>query len=94
MADEDSEDDLMEAVVEKLVQISVLCTQYDPDKRPRMSDVVRMLEVGDVLRERSEERSKKEVRKEEVPPEIYLNSEWIEDDDSYSLTSEQLSGPR
>ncbi|KAL1544853.1 protein kinase superfamily [Salvia divinorum] len=44
MADKEGGDDDIEAVVKQLVKIAVLCTRYDPDKRPRMSYVVRMLE--------------------------------------------------
>ncbi|XP_047979261.1 LRR receptor kinase BAK1-like isoform X2 [Salvia hispanica] len=43
MADDEGGDDEMEAVVKLLMKIAVLCTRYNPDRRPRMSDVVMML---------------------------------------------------
>ncbi|EEC80384.1 hypothetical protein OsI_22508 [Oryza sativa Indica Group] len=42
--------------VEEMVQVALLCTQYLPAHRPRMSDVVRMLE-GDGLADRWEKAS-------------------------------------
>ncbi|KAL1535381.1 protein kinase superfamily [Salvia divinorum] len=91
MVDKDGGDDSMEAVVKQLVNIAVLCTQYNPDKRPRMLDAVRMLEAGGGSAEWSEE----EVRKEEDPLNNYPNSEWIGGNDiSSSGLNELLSGPR
>ncbi|KAG6433339.1 hypothetical protein SASPL_104949 [Salvia splendens] len=43
MADIEGGDDEMEAVTKQLVKIAALCTRYDPNRRPRMSDVVMML---------------------------------------------------
>ena len=43
MADDEGGDYEMEAVVKQLVKIVVLCTRYDPDRRPTMSYVVMML---------------------------------------------------
>lgn len=91
MVDKDGGDDSIEEVVKQLVNIAVLCTQYDPNKRPRMWDVVRMLEAGGGSAEWSEE----EVRKEEYPLNNYPNSEWIGGNDIYSSgLDEVLSGPR
>ncbi|KAG6436648.1 hypothetical protein SASPL_101550 [Salvia splendens] len=44
MADNEGGDDFMEAVAKQLVKIAVLCTRHDPDRRPRMSNIVMMLE--------------------------------------------------
>lgn len=38
--------------VEKLIQLSLLCTWGNPNKRPKMSDVVQMLQGRDGLAER------------------------------------------
>uniref|UniRef100_A0A0D9WP73 non-specific serine/threonine protein kinase n=1 Tax=Leersia perrieri TaxID=77586 RepID=A0A0D9WP73_9ORYZ len=40
--------------LEEMVQVALLCTQYLPSHRPRMSDVVRMLQAGDGLADRWE----------------------------------------
>ena len=42
-----------EVEVEKMVQVALLCTQFAPSQRPRMADVLRMLE-GDDLADRWE----------------------------------------
>ena len=92
MVDKDGGDGSVEAVVKQLVNIAVLCTQFDPDKCPRMSNVVRMLEAGGGSAQLSEE----EVRKEEYPLNNYPNSEWIGGNNIYcfGLDEEVLSGPR
>lgn len=64
IVDANCESDYMELVVKLLVQIALLCTQYDPEKRPKMSEVVRMLLDGDGLIERWEELLKDMVEKE------------------------------
>lgn len=55
MVDEESGGDFMEAMVKHLVQIALLCTRNSPHERPRMSEVVWMLVVGEGSAERSEE---------------------------------------
>ncbi|XP_057771324.1 BRASSINOSTEROID INSENSITIVE 1-associated receptor kinase 1-like [Salvia miltiorrhiza] len=75
--------DFMDAVVVKqLVKIAVLCTQYDPDRRPRMSHVVSMLKCGCGVAERSDQRFKEVVGEEEY------------DGSCSPLISEELSDPR
>ncbi|CAK9141071.1 unnamed protein product [Ilex paraguariensis] len=51
--------------VEQLMQVALLCTQTSPMERPKMSDVVRMLE-GDGLAERWKAWQKKEMFRQEV----------------------------
>ncbi|KAL8483190.1 hypothetical protein ACS0TY_026025 [Phlomoides rotata] len=43
--------DYMEVLVRLLVQISLLCTRYNSESRPKMSEVVRMMEHEDGLAE-------------------------------------------
>ncbi|KAB2035792.1 hypothetical protein ES319_D04G177100v1 [Gossypium barbadense] len=50
--------------VEQLIQVALLCTQGTPMERPKMSEVVRMLE-GDGLAERWEEWQKEEMFRQE-----------------------------
>ncbi|KAJ0975175.1 hypothetical protein J5N97_017140 [Dioscorea zingiberensis] len=48
LVDPDLQNNYIEAEVESLIQVALLCTQYYPKERPKMSQVVRMLE-GDGL---------------------------------------------
>ncbi|CAL5438724.1 unnamed protein product [Camellia sinensis] len=54
LVDEDMQGNYINEEVEQLIQVALLCTQGAPLERPKMSDVVRMLE-GDGLAERWEE---------------------------------------
>ncbi|MQL99994.1 hypothetical protein Taro_032711, partial [Colocasia esculenta] len=81
----------VEAEVEQLIQVALLCTQGSPMDRPKMSEVVRMLE-GDGLAERWEEWQRVEVRNHEVELAPH-NSEWILDSTD-NLRPVELSGPR
>ncbi|KAH6815008.1 BRI1-associated receptor kinase [Perilla frutescens var. frutescens] len=89
--------------VEKLLQITLICTQDDPDRRPTMSEVVRMLEDG--LAQRWEHFSSLKVQlplseliissSSDVSDEDFLQlplSEWIICHSDVS--DEELSGPR
>ncbi|CAN6484753.1 unnamed protein product [Victoria cruziana] len=93
LVDPDLQSNYIEAEVEQLIQVALLCTQGSPMDRPKMSEVVRMLE-GDGLAERWEEWQKVEVgRSQEVellPP---RNSEWLIDSTD-NLHAVELSGPR
>ncbi|CAA6665117.1 unnamed protein product [Spirodela intermedia] len=71
----------MLAEVEQLIQVALLCTQSSPMERPKMSEVVRMLE-GDGL-----------VVRQEVDLAPNRNSEWIVDSTD-NLHAVELSGPR
>ncbi|RLN01184.1 protein NSP-INTERACTING KINASE 3-like [Panicum miliaceum] len=81
--------------LEEMVQIALLCTMYKPEHRPRMSEVVRMLEEGDGVAEKWE--AMKDV--EELDPDSpgYLFPVLDYDVDRSSLIELQaieLSGPR
>lgn len=79
--------------VEQLIQVALLCTQSSPMDRPKMSEVVRMLE-GDGLAERWEEWQKVEVvRSQEVELVPHRSSDWIVDSVD-NLHAVELSGPR
>jgi hypothetical protein len=51
LVDEDLDHNYIDVEVESLIQVALLCTQSNPMERPKMSEVVRMLE-GDGLAER------------------------------------------
>lgn len=77
--------------VESLIQVALLCTQGSPVERPKMSEVVRMLE-GDGLVERWEQWQKVEVMRQEAELAPRLN-DWIVDS-TYNIRAIELSGPR
>ncbi|KAJ6379380.1 hypothetical protein OIU76_016082 [Salix suchowensis] len=85
LVDPDLQNKYVEAEVEQLIQGS-------PLERPKMSDVVRMLE-GDGLAERWDEWQKVEVLRQEVELAPHLNSDWIVDS-TENLHAVELSGPR
>ncbi|URD86216.1 somatic embryogenesis [Musa troglodytarum] len=92
LVDPDLQNDYVEVEVESLIQVALLCTQGSPMERPKMSEVVRMLE-GDGLAERWEEWQKVDVvRQDELAPR-HLNNDWILDSTD-NLHPEVLSGPR
>uniref|UniRef100_A0A803MUZ4 Protein kinase domain-containing protein n=1 Tax=Chenopodium quinoa TaxID=63459 RepID=A0A803MUZ4_CHEQI len=82
----------IDAEVEQLIQVALLCTQSSPMERPKMSEVVRMLE-GDGLAERWEEWQKEEMFRQEANLPHPNNGEWVVDSTS-NLRPDELSGPR
>jgi somatic embryogenesis receptor kinase 1 len=93
LVDPDLKQNYDQKEVEELIQVALLCTQGSPLDRPKMSDVVRMLE-GDGLAERWEEWQKVEVVRNmdmDLPP--HRTSEWIVDSTD-NLHAVELSGPR
>jgi somatic embryogenesis receptor kinase 1 len=92
LVDPDLQNNYIEPEVESLIQVALLCTQGSPMDRPKMSEVVRMLE-GDGLAERWEEWQKVEVVRQEVEMGPHRPSEWIVDSTD-NLHAVELSGPR
>uniref|UniRef100_A0A5B7BUZ3 non-specific serine/threonine protein kinase n=1 Tax=Davidia involucrata TaxID=16924 RepID=A0A5B7BUZ3_DAVIN len=92
LVDPDLQKNYVEAEVEQLIQVALLCTQGSPMDRPKMSDVVRMLE-GDGLAERWDEWQKVEVLRQEVELAPHPHSDWIVDS-TENLHAVELSGPR
>lgn len=78
--------------VEQLIQVALLCTQSSPIDRPKMSEVVRMLE-GDGLAERWEEWQRVEVNRSQDVELVPHRSDWIVDSVD-NLHAVELSGPR
>ncbi|KAL6496082.1 hypothetical protein OROHE_027540 [Orobanche hederae] len=80
--------------LEEIVQVALLCTQYLPSHRPKMSEVIRMLE-GDGLAEKWEASQRTESTR--CRANEFSSSERYSDltDDSSLLVQEmELSGPR
>ncbi|XP_020109090.1 protein NSP-INTERACTING KINASE 1-like isoform X1 [Ananas comosus] len=81
--------------LEEMVQVALLCTQYLPGHRPKMSEVIRMLE-GDGLAEKWEASQRAEPHKFKMP-EFSSSSERysdLTDDSSLLVQAMELSGPR
>ncbi|XP_073151988.1 BRASSINOSTEROID INSENSITIVE 1-associated receptor kinase 1-like isoform X1 [Henckelia pumila] len=95
LVDADLQGNYFDDEVEELIQVALLCTQRSPLERPKMSEVVRMLE-GDGLAERWEEWQKQEeMFRQEFNHMHHLNTDWIINDSSTSnIRPEVLSGPR
>ncbi|XAR49428.1 Non-specific serine/threonine protein kinase [Bertholletia excelsa] len=97
LVDKDLEGHYVEEEVEELIQVALLCTQNTAAERPKMSEVVRMLE-GDGLAERWEEWQKEEKFRHEFNLTAHQhNNEWIVTqipDSTPNLPNEELSGPR
>ncbi|GMH23721.1 hypothetical protein Nepgr_025564 [Nepenthes gracilis] len=97
LVDSHLQGDYVEEEVEQLIQVALLCTLCSPSKRPKMSEVVRMLE-GDGLAERwNEWQNEETVRREadctDNPNAGNLNAGWVIDSTS-NLLPDDLSGPR
>lgn len=92
LVDPDLQSNYIEAEVTQLIKVALLCTQGSPNERPKMSDVVRMLE-GDGLAERWDEWQKAEILRQEVELAPHPNSDWIVDSTD-NLHAVELSGPR
>jgi len=92
LVDDDLNDNYIDVEVESLLQIALLCTQTDPTERPKMSEVVTMLEGDGGLAERWEEWLKVAVD-QDVEHGSRRTSDWIVES-AYKLSSVELSGPR
>ncbi|GAU40112.1 hypothetical protein TSUD_389620 [Trifolium subterraneum] len=81
--------------VEQLFQVALLCTQGSPMERPKMSEVVRMLE-GDGLVEKWEQWQKEETYRQDFSNNRmhYPNANWIVVDSTSNIHPDELSGPR
>ncbi|KAJ7968162.1 Receptor-like kinase [Quillaja saponaria] len=93
LVDADLQGNYVEEEVEQLIQVALLCTQGSPMERPKMSEVVRMLE-GDGLAEKWEEWQKDEIYRQEFNHHTHhTNAGWIVDSTS-NIAPDELSGPR
>uniref|UniRef100_A0A5B6ZM96 non-specific serine/threonine protein kinase n=2 Tax=Davidia involucrata TaxID=16924 RepID=A0A5B6ZM96_DAVIN len=93
LVDADMQGNYVDEEVEQLIQVALLCTCGSPMERPKMSDVVRMLE-GDGLAERWEEWQKEEMFRQELNHTHHPNTEWIIADSTSNIRPDELSGPR
>lgn len=92
MVDKDLKNNFDRIELEEMVQVALLCTQFNPSNRPKMSEVLRMLE-GDGLAEKWEASQTAETpryRSFETPQRY---SDFIEES-SLVVEAMELSGPR
>ncbi|XP_038684342.1 BRASSINOSTEROID INSENSITIVE 1-associated receptor kinase 1-like isoform X3 [Tripterygium wilfordii] len=92
LVDADMQGNYIDEEVEQLIQVALLCMQDSPMKRPKMSEVVRMLE-GDGLAEKWEEWQKADMSREEFTHPDLPNAPWLVDSTS-NIPPDELSGPR
>ncbi|KAF5207216.1 Lrr receptor kinase serl2 [Thalictrum thalictroides] len=95
LVDKDLKNNYDRIELEEMVQVALLCTQYLPGKRPKMSEVVRMLE-GDGLVERWEASKRDETTKTRAAHEFSSSERFsdLTDDSSLLVQAMELSGPR
>ncbi|CAA2966109.1 BRASSINOSTEROID INSENSITIVE 1-associated receptor kinase 1-like [Olea europaea subsp. europaea] len=93
LVDADLQGNYIEEEVEQLIQMALLCTQSYPTERPKMSDVVRMLE-GDGLAEKWDEWQKEEMLRQELNPIYHPNTGWANPVSISNVLPDELSGPR
>ncbi|CAI0552731.1 unnamed protein product [Linum tenue] len=81
--------------LEEMVQVALLCTQYLPSHRPKMSEVVRMLE-GDGLAEKWEASQRAEATRSRGNNDFSSSERYsdLTDDSSLLVQAMELSGPR
>ncbi|WOL19895.1 protein NSP-INTERACTING KINASE 1-like isoform X2 [Canna indica] len=81
--------------LEEMVQVALLCTQFLPGHRPKMSEVVRMLE-GDGLVERWEASQRVNSQSFKLPEFTFSERCYssLTDDSSLLVQAIELSGPR
>ncbi|KAK4712319.1 hypothetical protein R3W88_006832 [Solanum pinnatisectum] len=81
--------------LEEMVQVALLCTQYLPGHRPKMSEIVRMLE-GDGLAERWEASQKFDGSNKYKTKELSSSDRFsdLTDDSLLLVQAMELSGPR
>ena len=94
LVDKDLKSNYDRIELEEMVQVALLCTQYLPGHRPKMSEVVRMLE-GDGLAERWEASQRADTSK--CKTQEFSSSDRysdLTDDSSLLAQAMELSGPR
>ncbi|KAJ0096583.1 hypothetical protein Patl1_27560 [Pistacia atlantica] len=92
VVDPDLQNHCIEIEVEQLIQLALLCIQGSPLGRPKMSEVVRMLE-GDGLADKWDEWQKEEAVRHDLELAPLPNINWIVHS-SDNLEAFELSGPR
>ncbi|XP_031100249.1 protein NSP-INTERACTING KINASE 3-like [Ipomoea triloba] len=94
MVDKDLRTNFDRIELEEMVQVALLCTQFNPSHRPKMSEVLRMLE-GDGLAEKWEASQRAETPRHRAHgnslPQRYYD---LIEESSLVVEAMELSGPR
>ncbi|KAK8605565.1 hypothetical protein V6N13_102343 [Hibiscus sabdariffa] len=90
LVDKDLKDNFDSVELEEMIQIALLCTQFNPLHRPRMSEVLRMLEDDGPVASQPVETPRSRSC-DNTPPQRY--SDFIEES-SLVMEAMELSGPR
>ncbi|CAH8262167.1 unnamed protein product [Arabidopsis lyrata] len=95
LVDAELEGKYVETEVEQLIQMALLCTQSSAMERPKMSEVVRMLE-GDGLAERWEDWQKEEMPIHDFNYQAYphAGTDWLIPYSNSLIENDYPSGPR
>ncbi|CAN1312729.1 Protein NSP-INTERACTING KINASE 1 [Linum perenne] len=95
LVDKDLKNNYDRIELEEMVQVALLCTQYLPSHRPKMSEVVRMLE-GDGLAEKWEASQRAEAARSRANNDFSSSERYsdLTDDSSVLVQAMELSGPR
>ncbi|XP_010467204.1 PREDICTED: somatic embryogenesis receptor kinase 4 isoform X2 [Camelina sativa] len=95
LVDAELEGKYVETEVEQLIQMALLCTQSSALERPKMSEVVRMLE-GDGLAQRWEEWQKEEMQTHDFNYQAYpqAGTDWLIPYSNSLIENDYPSGPR
>ncbi|XP_017618232.2 BRASSINOSTEROID INSENSITIVE 1-associated receptor kinase 1-like isoform X1 [Gossypium arboreum] len=93
LVDSDLQGNYIKEEVEQLIRVALLCTRSTPVGRPKMAEVVRMLD-GDGLAERWEDWQKKKMFHQEFSNTRHPNVNWIITDSTSRILPDELSGPR
>jgi len=94
LVDADLDGNYEEEEVEELIQVALLCTQSSPFERPKMYEVVKMLE-GEGLSEKWEKWWQKEdIIQQNFDPSRLHHAYWPLLDSSSNIPADELSGPR
>ncbi|EOA30138.1 hypothetical protein CARUB_v10013244mg [Capsella rubella] len=95
LVDAELEGNYVETEVEQLIQMALLCTQSSALERPKMSEVVRMLE-GDGLAQRWEEWQNEEMQTHDFryPAYSHAGTDWLIPNSNSLIENDYPSGPR
>lgn len=95
LVDAELEGNYVETEVEQLIQMALLCTQSSALERPKMSEVVRMLE-GDGLAQKWEEWKKEEMSTHDFNYQGYpqAGTDWLIPYSNSLIENDYPSGPR
>ncbi|XP_057748795.1 BRASSINOSTEROID INSENSITIVE 1-associated receptor kinase 1-like [Arachis stenosperma] len=94
LVDADLQGNYEDEEVEQLIQVALLCTQSSPVERPKMSEVVSMLE-GDGLAEKWDQWQKEEMpmTQHEFDRMRHHTTDMLLDS-TFNIPADELSGPR